>query len=281
MTSRRAADTSGRSLAGPLIEVRDVTVRFGYGSQALDAVRNASIFVNANEAVGIVGESGSGKTTLARVVVDLVQPTRGEVLLDGVPVIRAGSGKGFPRADRWKVQMVFQDPYSSLNPRQRAWESVAEAIHVWQHVPARAAREQALVLLRSMGITEDQASRFPRALSGGQRQRVSVARALAPRPQALIADEPTSAIDQSAQAHLLNLLRRIQKERGLAVLFISHDLGVIRYLTSRVYVMRAGEIVESGPTERVFQQPEHPYTRLLLDSVPGRRVVRRTAAVVP
>ena len=265
---------------GSIIEATDITVRFGHGSQALDAVRHASIFVNANEAVGVVGESGSGKTTLARVVVDLVQPTEGQILLEGAPVVRAGSREGFPRADRWKVQMVFQDPYSSLNPRQRAWESVAEAIQVWQHVPAREARGQALGLLRSMGITEDQANRFPQALSGGQRQRVSVARALAPRPLALIADEPTSAIDQSAQAQLLNLLRRIQQERGLAVLFISHDLGVIRYLTSRVYVMKAGEIVESGPTERVFQQPDHPYTKLLLDSVPGRRVVRRAVAPV-
>ncbi|MDQ3096998.1 MAG: ABC transporter ATP-binding protein [Chloroflexota bacterium] len=268
-------------LAGPIIETKDLTVRFGTGSDAIEAVRHASVYVNANEAVGVVGESGSGKTTLARAIVDLVRPAEGEILLGGVPVVRAGSGKGFPRADRWKVQMVFQDPYSSLNPRQRAWESVAEAIQVWQRVRARDARVQAFELLRSVGITEDQASRFPRALSGGQRQRVSVARALAPRPLALIADEPTSAIDQSAQAHLLNLLRRIQKERGLAVLFISHDLGLIRYLTSRVYVMKAGDVVESGPTERVFQQPEHPYTRLLLSSVPGRRVVRRSAAVLP
>ncbi len=167
--------------------------------------------------------------------------------------------------------MVFQDPYSSLNPRMRAWEAVAEAIHVWHKVPGHEARTQAVELLASMGITNEQALRYPSSLSGGQRQRVSIARALAPKPRVLVADEPTSAIDQSAQAHLLNLLREIQRERGLTIVFISHNLGLVRYLTTRVYIMHGGEVVESGPTPAIFAHPQHAYTRLLIDSMPGRR----------
>jgi len=141
---------------------------------------------------------------------------------------------------------------------------------VWHNLPKAAARQEALRLLQTMGISDDQARQFPKSLSGGQRQRVSVARALAPGPKVLIADEPTSSIDQSAQAQLLNLLRRLQTEQGLAIIFISHDLGLVRYLTSRVYVMQKGDIVETGETQAVMEQPQHPYTRLLIDSIPGR-----------
>jgi ABC-type oligopeptide transport system ATPase subunit len=152
----------------------------------------------------------------------------------------------------------------------RAWQGVAEAVQVWRGASAKEARVQAFQLLNSVGISSEQAEHFPKSLSGGQLQRVSVARALAPNPKVLIADEPTSSIDQSAQAQLLNLLRRLQQERALTIVFISHDLGLIRYLTSRVYVMQKGKIVESGDTLRVFDQPEHAYTRLLLASIPGR-----------
>jgi peptide/nickel transport system ATP-binding protein len=254
----------------PLLAGRNLSVRFG----DVVAVADASVEVQPGEAIGVVGESGSGKTTLARVLAGLLRPAVGEVLLDGEPVFGAHSRAEYPHSERWKVQMVFQDPYSSLNPRQRAWQAVAEAVQVWRHLARSSARIEALALLHSMGISPDQAAQFPGALSGGQRQRVSVARGLAPRPRVLIADEPTSAIDQSAQAQLLNILRALQRERDLAVIFISHDLGIIRYLTSRVYVMQSGQIVESGDTAAVFNSPHHPYTRLLLDSIPGRRVVK-------
>ncbi|HEY8476860.1 MAG TPA: ABC transporter ATP-binding protein [Chloroflexota bacterium] len=257
--------------AEALLVARDVTVRFGHGVDAFEAVKRVSVHVAPGEAVGVVGESGSGKTTLARVLVGLQEPSEGQVVLEGQPVVGAGLRRGFPRGERWKVQMVFQDPYTSLNPRQRAWQSVAEAIHVWQRLSAREAKAAALKLLHAMGISEEQAHQFPKALSGGQRQRVSVARALAPNPRVLIADEPTSAIDQSAQAQLLNLLRHLQRDRGLAIIFISHDLGIVRYLTSRVYVMQRGEVVETGATAAVFENPQHPYTRLLINSIPGRR----------
>jgi peptide/nickel transport system ATP-binding protein len=261
--------TSGGGGGAPLLAARGVTVRFGLGDAAVIAVDDVTVEVEAGQAIGIVGESGSGKTTLARVLAGLLRPQHGQVLLNGTVVFGA-TAADYPRAERWQVQMVFQDPYSSLNPRQRAWEAVAEAVQVWQRLGRRQAKQAALDLLRSIGITEEQADQYPRALSGGQRQRVSVARALAPRPRALIADEPTSAIDQSAQAQLLNILRRLQRERGLAVIFISHDLAIVRYLTSRVYVMKSGQVVESGATAAVLTAPTHPYTRLLLDSIAGR-----------
>jgi peptide/nickel transport system ATP-binding protein len=254
-----------------LLAGQHVTVHFG----AVTAVADASVAVQPGQAIGIVGESGSGKTTLARVLAGLLRPSHGEVVLDGTPVFGAQSGSDYPRSARWKVQMVFQDPYSSLNPRQRAWQAVAEAVQVWRGLGRRDAKLEALALLRSIGIGAEQAEQFPSSLSGGQRQRVSVARALAPRPRVLIADEPTSAIDQSAQAQLLNILRALQRERDLAIVFISHDLSIIRYLTSRVYVMQSGHIVESGDTGSVFGAPTHAYTRLLLDSIPGRRAAAR------
>lgn len=261
-------------MTAPQLEARHITVTFASRGQAFDAVQDASVFVNPGEAVGIVGESGSGKTTLARVLVGLQLPSKGEVYLEGNRVLAARECDVLDRADRWKIQMIFQDPYTSLNPRMRAWEGVAEAVQVWQRLGRKDAREQALSLLKSVGISPEQAEAFPRALSGGQRQRISVARALAPAPMILIADEPTSSIDQSAQAQLLNVFRKLQRERGLTILFISHDLGLIRYLTSRVYVMKKGLIVEAGPTAQVFDRPEHAYTQQLIGSIPGRRVIQ-------
>jgi ABC-type dipeptide/oligopeptide/nickel transport system ATPase subunit len=263
----------------PILRADGVTVTFGSGVTAFDAVHEASVRVCLGEMVGIVGESGSGKTTLARVLVGLQPPTRGNVILEDKPVAGAGTKARFPRDMRWMVQMVFQDPYSSLNPRQRAWQAVAEAVQVWRRCAAREARVEALRLLGSMGISPEQAEQFPRSLSGGQRQRISVARALAPNPKVLIADEPTSSIDQSARAQLLNLLRQLQRDRGLAIVFISHDLGIVRYLTSRLYVMHKGVVVEEGPTVSVFERPRDPYTQLLIDSIPGRRVLSNGEAV--
>ncbi len=254
-----------------LLECRDITVRFGRGSEAFDAVSDASVKVLENEAIGIVGESGSGKTTLARVLVGLQTPDQGDVLLENKLLDSGEHTEGISQSDRWKVQMVFQDPYSSLNPMLAGKNAVAEAIQVWTRCSKSKAMNEAIELLGDVGIPPDQASQLPGKLSGGQRQRVSVARALAPRPKVLIADEPTSSIDQSAQAQLLNLLRRLQEERKLAIIFISHDLNLIRYLTSRVYVMQKGDIVEHGPTERVFLTPSHPYTQTLIRSIPGSK----------
>jgi ABC-type dipeptide/oligopeptide/nickel transport system ATPase subunit len=253
-----------------VLAAADIRVRFGTGSTAADAVAGVSLDVNQGEAVGIVGESGSGKTTLARVLVGLQAPTSGTVALgEGQVVARAGYAR-YEHRDRRRVQMVFQDPYTSLNPRQPAWQAVAEAVHVWQGLRGKAAKDEAYRILRRLGVSDEQAASFPRALSGGQQQRVSVARALAPNPELIIADEPTSAIDQSAQAQLLNLLREFQLERRMAIIFISHDLGIVRYLTDRVMVMHRGVVVEEGPTLAVFDSPQHAYTRQLIDAIPRR-----------
>jgi ABC-type glutathione transport system ATPase component len=251
-----------------LLTATDVTVTFGSGTRRHAAVRKVSLSVNGGEAIGIVGESGSGKSTLARVLSGLQLPDSGSALYRGRSIYT--DGRAYPGAMRREVQMVFQDPYSSLNPRITALAAVAEACRFHDKSSAAEARERALRLLGSMGVGADDARKKPRQLSGGQRQRVSVARALAARPSLLVADEPTSAIDQSAQAHLLNLLNGLRAS-GLAIILISHDLAVIRYLATRVYVMREGEFVETGATPDVFERPRHPYTQSLIASIPGRR----------
>lgn len=262
--------------ARPLVlSATGISVRFGAGATAVDAVAGVDLVVRQGEAVGIVGESGSGKTTLARVLAGLQAPTSGTVTLRDGQVVAAEGYARYSHRDRRLVQMVFQDPYTSLNPRQRSWQAVAEAVHVWQGIRGKAARDTAHTILRRLGVTDEHADLFPRTLSGGQQQRVSVARALAPDPELLIADEPTSAIDQSAQAQLLNLLRELQLERQMAIVFISHDLGIVRHLTERVLVMHRGVVVEEGPTLGVFNSPQHAYTRQLINSIP-RRLPRST-----
>lgn len=251
----------------PLIVVEDLHVTFPTERGDVPAVRGVDLVVAAGETVGIVGESGSGKSTLARSIVGLVTPGQGSITVDGRPA-RALRGRR-SRADAAAVQMIFQDSYSSLNPRQRPLAAVAEAVQVCQRLPRKQARVRAGELLRSVGISPAQSRMKVRSLSGGQRQRISIARALAAEPKVLVADEPTSSLDQSIAASLLNLLRRIQAERGIALVFITHDLHVVRYLAHRVYVMQDGLFVEAGPTAEVLTSPQHDYTRALVASVPG------------
>jgi peptide/nickel transport system ATP-binding protein len=252
-------------VAGQLIEVTDLHVHYKTTGEDVLAVQGLNLTVGAGQSTGIVGESGSGKSTVAKAIVGLVPPTSGAIRIDG-DLVAGERATGYVRANRWKVQMIFQDPYGSLDPRQQPLDAVLEAVTQWTKVSKKEARRQALDLLTSVGITERQATSGLRSLSGGQRQRISIARALAPRPQVLVADEPTSSLDQSAQAAILNLLRRIQAERGLSVIFISHDLGLVRYLTDSVKVMKDGFVVEEGPTEQVFGEPAHDYTRRLISS---------------
>jgi peptide/nickel transport system ATP-binding protein len=258
-------------VSNALLEARGISVRFGRNEGAIDALRQVSVTLARGETVGVVGESGSGKSTLARVLVGLQRPFEGELVFDGQTYEAARAGKYLAGSERRRVQMIFQDPYGSVNPRMRAVEAVAESYLRWHTVSRSTARAESLQLLQSLGISEAQAFQLPKRLSGGQRQRVSVARAIAPEPDVLIADEPTSAIDQSAQAQLLNLLLRLQSDRGLAILFISHDLGLIRYATRRAYVMKDGVIVEHGPTDQIFAAPKDAYTKRLLASIPGTR----------
>jgi peptide/nickel transport system ATP-binding protein len=242
-----------------------VTVRYGTGRQAHVAADGVDLVVPSGHVVGLVGESGSGKSTLARAAVGLVAPTAGKILLDGKPV---------PHRGRRPLQMVFQDPYASLDPRMTAGESIAEAIGRGDVTGGRARRDEATRLTDLVGLPPDTVDRFPRELSGGQRQRVALARALAGRPDVIIADEITSALDVSTQGAVLNLVRELQRELSLSMLFISHNLAVVRYVADYVAVMYQGRIVEHGPAERVLLKPEQPYTRQLLAAVPrpGTRI---------
>ncbi|MEU3771170.1 ABC transporter ATP-binding protein [Amycolatopsis keratiniphila] len=237
-----------------------VSVRYG-GRRGLTAVDRVGLTVPSGQVVGLVGESGSGKSTLARAAVGLSPISAGRVLLGGVDV------RKLPR--RPPLQMVFQDPYSSLDPRMSIGESITEAIPRGV-LPGRAARRDEVArLLELVNLDPERAAHLPGQLSGGQRQRVALARALAGRPEVLIADEITSALDVSVQGAVLNLVRSVQRRLGLSMLFISHNLAVIRYLSDIVAVMYLGRIVEVGPAEQVLTDPQHPYTRDLLAAAPS------------
>jgi peptide/nickel transport system ATP-binding protein len=255
----------------PLLEVRGLSKTFRtdrglFRRSYVDAVKNVDFTLHQDEFIGIVGESGSGKSTVARMLVGLEKPTGGAVVIAGRDV---SDGSAAARAhQRRHVQMVFQDTQSALNPRRRVGSIVTQALEATGEAdwPQRLAR--AGELLAEIGLAPEAAARFPTQLSGGQRQRVNIARALCAMPNILIADEIVSGLDVSVQAQLLNLLLRLRRQRGFSMLFISHDLSVVRYLCDRVLVMYRGEVVETGPTTEVFAAPQHPYTRTLLAAVP-------------
>ena len=251
-----------------LLEALGVSVTFKSYGHEIQAVKNVDFVLPQGQVVGIVGESGSGKSTLARVLSGIQEPTSGYVTYLGKPI---QEGKDIYRGElRKAVQMVFQDPYSSLNPRMRIVSAVSEAVRIHQNPKKVEAQQIALDLLKSMGISEIDAFKYPSSLSGGQRQRASVARALSVKPKILIADEPTSAIDQSAQSQLLELFSELIQD-GLSIVLVSHDLGVIRYLTDNVYVMQNGEFVESGSSSQIFSNPTNSYTQKLIASIPTSR----------
>jgi peptide/nickel transport system ATP-binding protein len=241
------------------LRFEDLTVRFGTRRRGMTAVDGVHLTVPSGQVVGLVGESGSGKSTLARAAVGLTPVTGGRVLLDGRPVHRTSRA-----AARRPLQMVFQDPYSSLDPRMAVGASIAEAVP--RGGPPR--RAEVARLLELVGLSADRAEMYPAELSGGQRQRVALARALAGRPDVLIADEITSALDVSVQGTVLNLVRDLQRRMRLSMLFISHDLAVVRYVSDVIAVMYLGRIVECGPADDVLLDPQHPYTRELLAAAP-------------
>ncbi|MBC9823090.1 ATP-binding cassette domain-containing protein [Terrabacter sp. MAHUQ-38] len=232
----------------------------------VEALKGVSFDVERGERFGIVGESGCGKSTLMRLIAALDRPTSGEIFVEGMEVTgRRETDLGFLRSS---LQLVFQDPMGSLDPRMRVRDIIAEPL-VAQRLPRQA--ERVAELLDAVGLPAEAADRFPHQFSGGQRQRISIARALAPSPSILLADEPVSALDVSVRAQVLNLIIDLVGDLGLTLVFVSHDLSVVRHVCDRVAVMSDGEIVETGTTEQIFDDPQHPYTQRLLRAAPSMR----------
>ncbi|MFF8932217.1 dipeptide ABC transporter ATP-binding protein [Streptomyces longwoodensis] len=261
-----------------VLEATGLRREFGRGSRAFRAVDDVSLTVRRGETLGVVGESGSGKTTLGRMLVGLLEPTAGEVRHEGHA--RVGV--------RPAVQMVFQDPVSSLNPRRTVGESIADPLRARGERDERRIRGRVTELLERVGLEGAHYDRYPHEFSGGQRQRVGIARALAADPRVIVCDEPVSALDVTTQAQVVSLLGELQRELGLALVFVAHDLAVVRQVSDRVAVMRRGRIVESGPADEVYDNPQDPYTKQLLAAVPAldpdvaarRRAARRELAAV-
>jgi len=270
-TALEAAAAVREAKAAPaIIRVTRAVKTFGaHRGRSVRALKGVSIEVRPGESVGLVGESGSGKTTLGRILVGLETATEGSININDVDASQFSALSPEDRAKvRRTIQMVFQDPYSTLNPRHSVRRALREAIGTGGPAALATVDQRIAELLKEVGLPENYADRRPQSLSGGERQRVAIARALSVNPKVLVCDEPVSALDVSVQAQILNLFKRLQAELGLSYLFITHDLAVVRQIADRIYVLYLGEIVEEGPTEEVMRNPQHPYTRRLLDSAP-------------
>lgn len=258
----------------PILEVKDLKVHFpihgGVFRRVVDhvkAVDGVSFTVSRGQTVGLVGESGSGKTTIGRSIVRLNTITEGAIFFEGQEIGNLGRKGFFPY--RKRIQMIFQDPFNSLNPRMTVEAIVGEALAIHFPKMTRAQRrERSASLLRQVGLHEDHLRRYPHEFSGGQRQRIGIARALAVEPEFIVCDEAVSALDVSVQASIVNLLQDLQKELGLTYLFIAHDLAIVEHISDYVLVMTQGKIVEQAPAGQIYESPKHHYTRKLLDAVP-------------
>lgn len=266
--------------AGPLLEVRGLKKHFAAPSgwfrgkgPAIRAVEDVSFSIDERDTMALVGESGCGKSTTARCIVRLIEPTAGSVLFDGCDLLTLAP-EAMRRARR-HIQMVYQDPYGSLNPRMTVEDLLAEPLRTHGLGDRRRIERDVLDMLDRIGLSRTHRTRYPHQFSGGQRQRIGIGRALIARPRLILADEPVSALDVSIQSQILNLLMDLQEEMGLTMLFISHDLNVVRHVSRKVGVMYLGELVERAPTAELYAEPLHPYTRALLDSVPACDPSRR------
>ncbi|MVA96207.1 dipeptide ABC transporter ATP-binding protein [Nitratireductor sp. CAU 1489] len=266
-----------------LLEVCNLAKRFTIAgglagkTRTVHAVDDVTFSIAPGETLGLVGESGCGKSTVGKMIVRLLEPSDGKILLEGTDITHISHRRMRPL--RRRVQMIFQDPNGSLDPRQRAQDIVAEPLLVNGMRGAARRRERVADLFEKVGLRPDQMRNVPSKFSGGQRQRLAIARALALNPALIVADEPVSALDVSIQAQVVNLMSDIQREFGLAYLFVAHDLGVVQHISDRVAVMYLGRIVEIGDTARVYHQPSHPYTRTLMDAVPRPDPSRRHRAL--
>lgn len=254
--------------AEKLVEVKNLKQYFNTGKTTVKAIDDVTFDIFRGETFGLVGESGSGKSTTGRSIIRLYDATDGQVIFDGEDVHGKKSRKELKQFNR-RMQMIFQDPYASLNPRMKVADIIAEGIDI--HGLARNKEERMKMvydLLETVGLNKEHANRFPHEFSGGQRQRIGIARALAVQPDFIIADEPISALDVSIQAQVVNLMRKLQEEKGLTYLFIAHDLSMVKYISDRIGVMYHGKIVELADSNELYEYPMHPYTKSLLSAIP-------------
>jgi len=268
------ADAAVTIFLVPLLEVRNLTKIFPLGESIFGggargevrAVDDVSLDIESGETLGLVGESGSGKSTLGRLVLRLIEPTSGSVVFEGSDLLAASHRE--MRRLRRDMQIIFQDPFGSLDPRMRVEDVIGEPLIVHERMRSSARRPRIAELLKAVGLDQSALNRFPHEFSGGQRQRIGIARALALHPKFVVADEPVSALDVSVGAQIVNLMAQLQRDFGLTYLFISHSMPVVRYLATRIAVMYRGKIVEVGSTEQITERPQHAYTRSLLRATP-------------
>lgn len=252
-----------------LLSIKNLKQYFNAGKKnEVRAIDNISFDIYKGETLGLVGESGCGKSTTGKSIIKLNDITSGEILYEGTDIQKIKKRKDLLKFNK-KIQMIFQDPYASLNPRLKVMDIVAEGIDI-HHLASdkRDRKKRVYDLLETVGLSKEHANRYPHEFSGGQRQRIGIARALAVEPEFIIADEPISALDVSIQAQVVNLLLKLQRERGITFLFIAHDLSMVKYISDRIAVMHFGKIVEIGPSEEVYQNPLHDYTKSLLSAIP-------------
>ena len=251
-----------------LVEVKHLKQYFGTKKNLVKAIDDISFDIYEGETFGLVGESGSGKSTTGRALLRLYQPTDGEILFEGKDIATLTKGKELLEF-RKEAQMIFQDPYASLDSRMKVRDIIAEGIDIHHLASIKEERNQMVdELLETVGLNREHANRYPHEFSGGQRQRIGIARALALNPKFIVCDEAISALDVSIQAQIVNLLKKLQKEKGLTYLFIAHDLSMVKYISDRIAVMYRGRIVEMGPAECVYTNPQHAYTKSLLSAIP-------------
>ena len=268
-----------------LLEIRNLKKHFPVGDGlfsrnkgVVKAVDGVNLTVNEGETLGLVGESGCGKSTLGRALLRLIEPTSGEVIFHGKNLLALSQRE--LRDMRREMQIIFQDPYASLNPRMRVGDIVGEGLEIHKLAKGRAKRDRVMELLHQVGLREDHFDRYPHEFSGGQRQRIGIARALAVSPKFIVCDEPVSSLDVSIQAQIINLLQELQEKMHLTYLFISHDLRVVEHISHRVAIMYLGKIVEIAKSDAIYREAKHPYTRALLSSVPIPDMSRKKERVV-
>ncbi|HDE6980734.1 TPA: ATP-binding cassette domain-containing protein [Staphylococcus aureus] len=252
-----------------LLSIKNLKQYFNAGKKnEVRAIENISFDIYKGETLGLVGESGCGKSTTGKSIIKLNDITSGEILYEGIDIQKIRKRKDLLKFNK-KIQMIFQDPYASLNPRLKVMDIVAEGIDIHHLATDKRDRKKRVYdLLETVGLSKEHANRYPHEFSGGQRQRIGIARALAVEPEFIIADEPISALDVSIQAQVVNLLLKLQRERGITFLFIAHDLSMVKYISDRIAVMHFGKIVEIGPAEEIYQNPLHDYTKSLLSGIP-------------